>query len=179
VSIVTDEILFEDLKTSNNESSFNELYKRYSRRIMSYCFRCTGDSDTAKDLMQIVFTKIFEKRDTFTGGNFNAWLMIITRNECLMYKRTSKNLNNIDDYENYLVADNTHFDFKVKENIKKALGEMSNDMREVLELRFFDDLTYEEISEVLGISLALVKVRIHRAKSILIKKIEYLKDELR
>ena len=96
----TDEELFEKVVLSNDPIAFKEIYNRWNKRVLAYCLRAIDDEDDAKDVFQQVITNIYEKREHFKGGSFVAWLMIITRNQCLMYKRGRKNKVEISEMEN-------------------------------------------------------------------------------
>lgn len=171
----TDEDLFLLLQNDNNMSAFNILYTRYSKKVFSYCLAVFRDEDKAKDIFQIVMSSIFEKKHLFKGGSFIAWLMIITRNQCLMEKRNTKNNVEIEKFENYLVYETNEQDIFLKEKIKEIIDTLGSDYKDVIELKYYSDLTYEEIAETLNISESLVKVRLFRAKNLLIKKMEMFK----
>ena len=76
----------------------------------------------------------------------------------------------------FLHGDTVFDDFRFKEIINEALLQLPDEFREVIELRYFDELSYDEIADLLKISLSLVKVRIFRAKTILEKSLENYKD---
>lgn len=171
---LSDEELF-DLFQNGNVWAYNILYSRYSKKVFTYCLAVFRDEDKAKDVFQVVMTNIIEKKDHFKGGSFIAWLMIITRNQCLMEKRNAKNNVEIEKFENQFVSDSQDIDVILRDNIKHILNSLSEEYREVVELRYYSDLTYEEIAETLNISESLVKVRLFRAKNILIKKLEMFK----
>ncbi len=172
---LSDEDLFLLLQNDKNISAFNILYTRYSKKIFTYCLAVFRDEDKAKDVFQIVMTSIFEKKHLFKGGSFIAWLMIITRNQCLMEKRNTKNNVEIEKFENYLVYETNEQDILLNEKIKEIIETLSDEYKEVIELRYYSDLTYDEIAEALNISESLVKVRLFRAKNLLIKKMEMFK----
>lgn len=172
---LSDEELFLLLQNDDNISAFNILYTRYSKKVFSYCLAVFRDEDKAKDIFQIVMTSIFEKKQLFKGGSFIAWLMIITRNQCLMEKRNTKNNVEIEKYENYLVHETQEQDVFLREKIKEIVETLGEDYKEVIELRYYSDFTYDEIAETLNISESLVKVRLFRAKNLLIKKMEMFK----
>ncbi|MCX6155317.1 MAG: RNA polymerase sigma factor [Candidatus Kapabacteria bacterium] len=160
---IADEELFEYFQISDDKVAFQVLYDRYSKRVFAYCLRTFGNKEIAKDIFQKIMYNIIAKRDNFKGGNFLAWLMIITRNECLMEKRSAKNKEEVTD--NTLTSDSfTSTDFYLNEHIHSAVSNLHEDYREIVELRYFDDFSYEEIAKMLNISLSLVKVRLFRAK---------------
>jgi RNA polymerase sigma factor (sigma-70 family) len=165
----SDEELFELVK-SNDERAFRALYQRYSRRVYAYCLRVVGIRTAADDVFQSVFTAVYEKRDSFTGGNFASWIFTIARNFSIKASKRQKRalITNapIDDYTDYLPDehDRTGDDVIIKQALRAAIAQLGDDFREALELRYYEGLAYEEIAETLGIGLSLAKVRVFRAK---------------
>lgn len=174
---LNDEDLFEKIK-SNDINAFNVFYHRYSKKIFNYCLSVFRDSDKAKDVFQTIISNIYEKKESFNGGSLIAWVMIITRNQCLMEKRNNKDKFKVDVYENTLVDDKKVEDFYLKEQIYKSIDSLPIEYKEVIELKYFSDFTYTEIAQALNITEALVKVRLFRAKNLLTTKMENLKGYL-
>lgn len=168
-ALQTDEQLFELVK-ENDERAFRALYQRYSKRIYAYCLRVIGTRTAADDVFQSVFTAVYEKRSSFIGGNFASWIFTIARNFSIKASKRQKlaltTTSSIDDYTDYLPDedDRTGDDIIIKQALRKAIAELTDDFREALELRYYEGLSYEEISETLNIGLSLAKVRVFRAK---------------
>lgn len=175
--IETDEELFAKVREHSDTKAFNELYKRYSKRLYSYCLRVFQDRDTAQDAYQQVFVSVFEHKESFKGGNFAAWIMTITRNRCLMIKRGIRQHTDVEDVA-YKLADNTRTsDFSETEVLQMAIQKLPEEYREVIELRYFDELSYDEIAELTNTGLSLVKVRLHRAKKMLADSLSSLRRD--
>ena len=175
---IDDEELFKRFRDSGSTDSVNLLYNRYNKKICAYCLRSCPDRETAKDVFQKIFTSVVEKKDSFKGGSFIAWLIIITRNYVLMDKRAAKNVEPV--YENTLTDDELNEDdFVLRSKIRHEVDNLPEDYREMVKLRYFDDFSYNEIAEFTGVSLALVKVRLFRAKKILTKNLLPLKESLK
>jgi len=165
----TDEELFELVKRQNDEKAFRVLYRRYDKRLYAYCHRVAGDKVGAQDIFQTVITAVFEKKEQFIGGNFVAWLFTIARNASLKhteFTKRSQAYSNVDDYSEILPdnSDTTGEDILLRETVHKAMSKLQQDFREALELRYYEEFSYEEISEILNISVSLAKVRVFRAK---------------
>jgi RNA polymerase sigma-70 factor (ECF subfamily) len=159
--------LFEMLSFGGSESekAFMELYRRYSGRIFAYCRRFLGNREDALDVFQDTFIRFFESaKQERTMTNVPAFLLRIARNLCLNFKRQSRKMTTIEDYMQYETYENNSSRDELMELIKIALAELPDDYREAFILREYEGMTYNEISEFLGISLALVKIRIFRAK---------------
>jgi RNA polymerase sigma-70 factor (ECF subfamily) len=165
----TDEELFALVQENGSERAFRELYRRYDKRLLSYCLRAFGSRDAAEDVFQSVMTLVFEKRAMFTGGSFAAWLFTIARNQTLNAKQKYKITTDIDDISFALEdeGDRTGEDMILNEALKSAIAALPEEFRDPLELKHFDGFQYEEIATMLNISISLAKVRVFRAKKML------------
>lgn len=172
-----DEDLFERFKSKKDIDAFTVLYEKYSKKVFAYCLRTFNDRERAKDVFQRVFTTVVDKKDTFKGGSFIAWLMIITRNYCLLEKRNKFYYEEIKD--NTLIGFGSEKnDFLMSEFVRKQIEELPEDYRELIKMRYYDDFSYKEISEIKNWSMSQVKIKIFRAKKILMKALMPLKESL-
>jgi RNA polymerase sigma-70 factor (ECF subfamily) len=175
----TDEELFAKVQAEGDEQAFRELYRRYDKRLYGYCLRVMKTRESAEDAFQGIMAQVFEKRASFTGGNFAAWLFTIARNQSLNLKQKQRPTTNIDDVSYYLSdeSDTTSDDVLLTEALKNAIAALPDEFREPLELKHFDGFQYEEIAELLKISVSLAKVRVFRAKKLLQQALSpYLKE---
>jgi len=172
---MSDEELFMLVK-QGDEQAFNILYARYSRKILAYCITALKDKDDAKDVFQTIIFHVLENKHKFTGGNYLAWVMTIVRNNCLLHKRDKKFTDNIDDINQEKHSHNSQADFLLQEQLIKAMDELPEEYKEPIKLRYINDFSYEEIANITNCSLALVKVRVHRGKTILQKVLEPLRE---
>lgn len=141
------------------------LYRRYSQRIYTYCRKITGDNHIAEDLLQETFVKLFDAgRQGRSIDNFPAYLMTIARNLCLSHRaRSKRQYVQVEDFH-LTVRDVPYEQKELLQLIQMALELLPEDYREAFVLREYNGLAYNEISEVIGQSLDVVKVRIFRAK---------------
>jgi RNA polymerase sigma factor (sigma-70 family) len=169
----TDEELFALVREQTNELAFRTLYRRYDKRLFAYCFRAMKTREAAEDVFQSVMTLVFEKRASFTGGSFPAWLFTIARNQTLNHKQKQRITTDIDDVEYTMSdeSDRTGEDVLLADALKNAIASLPTEFREALELKHFDGFQYEEIATLLGISLSLAKIRVFRAKKLLHEKL--------
>ncbi len=179
ISKYDDLILYSMLcgKKSEAEDAFAELYARYSQRIYSYCLRTMGTPEDAKDIFQEAFLKFFDSAKSNTKvENIPAYLLKITRNICLNFKRDKRIVLNIDDFH-VSTNDQGYEQKELLQLLSMALDVLEFDYREAFVLRQYQGLTYKEISAITGESISAIKNRVWRAKE-KIKEIltPYLED---
>jgi len=151
---------------------FLKNYEKYKDKIYSYFyFRVNSNETIAEDLTQEVFLKAFEKFDTYDPERpFQSWIYKIAHNHLINYYRLQGRECCIDDHEQKTGQDTiTHINAKLEweqvlENIRTLLPKYS----EVLLLRFVDELSNQEIAEILGEDEGTIRTRISRG----IKKIK-------
>lgn len=176
----SDDELFQLMKSSEkkkSEAGFSELYSRYSQRIYAYCLRVTGYPEDANDIFQEAFTKFFynaKKNDDIQ--NIPAFILVITRNLCLNYRRDKKVNVNFEDF-NFSTHDEGYEQKELLELIAKSLELLDFEYKEAFILRQYQGMSYKEISEITSVSISAAKNRFWRAKE-KIKKIltPYLDD---
>ncbi len=157
---------------AGEERAFAELYTRYKAEIYTFCLRMLGgDSAEAGDAFQETFIKVYEKCSTFTyGENVRGWLYMIARNVALNVYRSRKPEETIENHqglastERSLSPDFLGEQRTLREALEAALAQLPHEFREPFILREFDGLAYPEIAEITGVTMSLVKIRIHRAK---------------
>ncbi len=153
------------LEDAPAQEALSALYRRYSQRIYTYCRKILGDNHTAEDLLQETFIKLYDSgKQGRVIENFPAYLMTIARNLCLSYRaRNKRSYVQVEDF--HLTARDVPYEHKeLLHLIHASLELLPDDYREAFVLREYNGLTYNEISEVIGESLDVVKVRIFRAK---------------
>lgn len=176
---LSDEEVFAEVRDHNNEQAFKALYRRYDKRIYSYCLRALGSQEDAEDVFQTIVMTIYDKRASFIDGSYAAWLFTITRNTCLKAIRNRKTTTELNEELHTPESIDGHSsDFLLKDALQHAISSLPEEYREALELRYFDDLSYEDIAQTLGISVSLAKVRVFRAKKQLTTQLSPILDEL-
>jgi RNA polymerase sigma-70 factor (family 1) len=161
-----DWFLLEELRRGK-EYAFTKIYNRYKSQIYRFCLRMLGDEEGAKDVVQEVFAKLYERSGKLeTNSNISAWLFTVARNRCLNSRRNSKKeaSGHLDELE---TKDDTAAVVElqeVKDKVARVLGKLSDDYREVLILREWSRLTYEEIAEVLNTTTSSVKSKLFKAR---------------
>jgi RNA polymerase sigma-70 factor (ECF subfamily) len=121
-----------------------------------------GDRHLAEDAAQQAFAKAVRKLPQLNNkSKFASWLAVICRNITLDLVRREKMLHATDDLST--IAAKSHED-ETTEAVREALNKLSAPAREVIFLRFYDGMTYEQISAVLGISEQAINGRLRRSK---------------
>jgi RNA polymerase sigma factor (sigma-70 family) len=170
---------FQDEKT--RDLAFNLLLKKYQQKIYWHIRRMVIDHDDADDLVQDVFIKVWKNLPGFrSDAQLYTWMYRIATNECITFLNRKKLKNNVsfDDVSHELsesLADSSYFDGdKAQMKLQKALLTLPEKQKLVFNMKYYDDMKYEEISEVLGTSVGALKSSFHLA----VKKIEaYLLSE--
>ena len=164
---------FQDEKTRNE--AFNLLLKKYQQKIYWHIRRMVVDHDDADDLVQDVFIKVWKNLLGFRNdAQLYTWMYRIASNECITFLNKKKQKNNIplDDVAYELadsLADSSYFNGdQAQRKLQEALITLPEKQRLVFNMKYYDDMKYEEISQVLGTSVGALKASFHLA----VKKIE-------
>jgi RNA polymerase sigma-70 factor (ECF subfamily) len=158
--------LLEELKRGK-QYAFTKIYNRYKSQVYRFCLRMLSDEEGAKDVVQEVFAKLYERSGTLkTNSNLSAWLFTVARNRCLNSRRNSRK--EAPGYMDELETDNDPQAIAelqdVKDQVARVLGKLSEDYREVLILREWNRLSYGEIAEILNTTTSSVKSKLFKAR---------------
>ena len=139
------------------------LYQRYKRPLLNFFLRFGVEWEASHDLTQQTFYRLIIYKHTFKEGHeFKAWIYRIARNIFHDYlKDNHLKMSRLD--ESVEVFEEENEDDQQHKLVQMALKKLSPDFREVLQLSRYENLKYEQIAEVLNISVSLVKVRVFRA----------------
>lgn len=154
-----------------DEFAFVALYNRYKGPIYAFCAKMLLDRAVAQDVMQETFVRVYENRQRLINtGSFKSWLFTIARNQCLNALRRSKRYTEFDEMaaDVHAFDGETSFERLMKaeqmELVNRFLNELSPEYREVLVLREYQNLTYEEIAAVTRNTVSSVKSRLFKAR---------------
>lgn len=183
----SDEQLMADVQ-NDNPYSFEELYNRYGKRLLVYFFRMLGEEEKAQDFLQDIFLKIIERPDSFDPDKiFSKWIFSIAANMCkneYRYREVRKNAHNGRMKNTGLTRETKiddeldHAQFKMK--LIREIQELDADQRNTFLLRFQENFSIREISQILSCSEGTVKSRLHyitRKLAIKLKDFDPLKEE--
>jgi len=147
---------------SGDPDSFTELCRRHYPAMVAIAHSALGDRHLAEDAAQQAFAKAAEKLPQLKKkSQFAGWLAAICRNAARDIVRNTKLLRSANDVS--MIAAEPREE-SVNETVKEALSKLSASAREVIFLRYYDGMSYEQISAVLGISEQAINGRLRRAK---------------
>ena len=167
---MTDKEILDLYNSGQRELAFKELVNSYSERLYWHVRRLLCSHEDTDDLLQDVFVKIWSSLSTFRGeSQLYTWLYRIATNESLNFLQkqkiraalqfesmTSKIEERIDE-DTLLDGD------QLQRDLMKAIQRLPSKQRTVFIMRWFDDLSYEDISEILGTSVGALKASYHFA----------------
>ena len=162
----------------NNPIAQRALYDKYARKMMAVCLRYGRDYDTAHDLMQEGFIKVFTAIDSYTGnGSFEGWIRRIFINTALEYLRRNDILRetvDIDDSEPMQEIDYSTVEQMSADELMELVAELPTGFRTVFNLFVVEGYNHKEIGEMLGITESTSRSQLTRAKKWLQKRISEL-----
>lgn len=167
--------------TAGNNGAFGLLYERYRQRIHAFCRRMVRDDALAEDIVQDTFVKARASLASLhDAASVRTWLFRIARNEAFMKLREANHVSGAGDepFEGLTPLD-TLIEIEEREAVRRLLGMLRPQYREVLVLREYEEMSYEEIAAVTETSLPSVKSRIFKARKALAAKLKALYAERR
>jgi RNA polymerase sigma-70 factor, ECF subfamily len=184
VGNLTDEQLVETA-IKENPDAFGEIVKRWERKIFALCYGMLSREEDARDATQETFISAYRNLSNFRGeAKVSSWLHRIAVNQCLTKQRRSKIR-----HESYLEDENEGNEIRfatpahlspsrtTEQNerlklVRQAVGSLPEELREVIVMKEFNEMTFQEISETLEIPLSTVKSRVYTALKQLRLKLE-------
>jgi len=170
-----DEILAKFSVESTRNEAFNLLVTKYQEKIYWHIRRLVVDHDDADDLVQEVFIKVWKNLSKFrSDSKLYTWIYRIATNDCITFLNKKKQRNNIplddvsDELSESLIASSYFNGDKIQMKLQQALLILPEKQRLIFNMKYYDELKYEEISEILGTSVGALKASFHIA----VKKIE-------
>ena len=165
-----------DMVLGGDSRAFEYLFNRYGDSLHQlYLQRTWGNEDDTNDLIQEIFVKAFLNLNSYDRRyTFGQWIYTIAKNTFIDYVRKRRDDLSIDNSRGEYIGQPISLTPNPEENIVRAeqriqleqyLEKMSPKYRQLIELRFFKDLSYEEIAEQLRLPLGTVKTQIHRART--------------
>lgn len=154
---------------------FSRIVNLYAEKLYWQIRKMVLNHDDANDLLQNTFMKAWANIDLFRGeAKLSTWLYRIALNECITFlkKQRAQNQVSIDDNDLFLMdqlKDDPYFDGDdLQKRLQEAILTLPEKQRIVFLMKYYDDMKYEEMSEILGTSVGALKASYHHA----VKKIE-------
>ena len=174
-----------------DDTAFSALVRKYQRSVHALAWRKIGDFHIAEDITQDTFLKAYQRLSTLKEPqSFVSWLYVITANQCKAWLRKNRAwMQALEDtssaqlekatYSEYIIAENERMTTETqREVVKKLLAKLQESDRTVITLYYLGGMTYEEISEFLGVSEAAIRNRLYRARRRLKKEEPMIREAL-
>lgn len=160
---------------ANSERKFQQLlYNMFSAKMFAVCLRYANEYNSAQDLLQEGFVKVFRNIEKFRGeGSFEGWVRRIFVNTAIEHYRKQVNLYALHDSEAkmYEYYEDNALETLKKEDIVKMIQQLSDGYRTVFNLYVIEGYSHKEIGDMLGISEGTSKSQLARARYLLQKMI--------
>ncbi|MCX6789340.1 MAG: RNA polymerase sigma factor [Candidatus Gribaldobacteria bacterium] len=172
----TDEQITQLVQKGDNQA-FGFLVEKYEASIKRYARKFTQDPETINDITQTVFLKAFSHINSFNAKlKFSSWLYRIAHNELVNFLKKKKELP-LFDFDTFWPhsapgkkeLENETEKIMMRETFEKCLAKIPAKYKEVINFYYLEDLSYEEIANILRIPISTIGVRLKRGKTILRK----------
>lgn len=169
------ELLLQFRQSATKERAFTAILKKYQEKLYWHIRRMVVDHEDANDVLQNMFIKVWKGLENFReDSQLYTWLYRIATNECLSFleqqkKRSTVSLGDVEEGLSNQVKADANFDpAKLEWKLQLAIQQLPEKQRLVFNLRYFDELPYNEMSRILDTSEGALKASYHHAA----KKIE-------
>ena len=169
------ELLIQFRNPVTKEKAFTAIIKKYQEKLYWHIRRMVVDHDDANDILQNMFIKVWKSLENFReDSQLYTWLYRIATNECLTFleqqkRRSAVSLSDVESgLSNKIKADENFDANKLEWKLQLAMQQLPEKQRIVFNLRYYDEMPYEEMSRVLDTSEGALKASYHHAA----KKIE-------
>jgi len=180
-----------------DREAFRELFEAHKDRVWTVALRFTGDESAARDVTQQVFLKLFTSIAGFRHeSNFKTWLYRMVANECMDEFRKRRRLIPLDffrpasgaerdedcggvemkDWRQEPLQEERLAQLEVSEAVLAALTQLKPKLRMAIVLKYFEDMSYEQMAEALGCSMGTVASRLNRGHKELARRLVHLKQ---
>ena len=181
MNLTEEELQLQLSQPHKRAGAFSIIVRSYQERLYWHIRKMVMSHEDANDVLQNTFLKAWNAIDGFRGDSrVSTWLYRIATNETLTFlaNKRMRNLQSVDDVEDVLLqnlkADNYFNGNDAQLKLQKAILTLPDKQRLVFNMKYFDDVTYEELETILGTSVGALKASYHYA----VKKIEkFLEDE--
>jgi RNA polymerase sigma-70 factor, ECF subfamily len=194
--MVSERRLIEACQRGDREA-FRDLFDAHKDRVWTVALRFTGDESAARDVTQQVFLKLFTSIAGFRHeSNFRTWLYRLVANECMDEFRKMRRLVPFDffrhapsdereencgeaeikEWRQEPLQEERMARLEISEAVSAAMSQLKPKLRMAIVLKYFEDLSYEQMAEALGCSIGTVASRLNRGHKALARKLAHLKE---
>ena len=159
---------------NGDQRAFAQLVERYSGAVYNLCYRMLGNGQDAEDAAQEVFLRAYTRLGSFDlNRRFSTWLLSIASNYCIdRLRRRRYAWLTLDDVAFWLPSggpgpERTALDRERDDRVQQALLQLPENYRLVTVLRYWHDMSYDEIAAHTGLTESALKTRLHRARKML------------
>jgi RNA polymerase sigma-70 factor (ECF subfamily) len=158
------------------------IYERYKVGLYSFCYRLLGDGNSAEDVVHETFSKLLSERGKLQNpASLKSWMFTIARNEAFAVLNQNKKIRLLTG-DDEIFSDETPLTAMETNERKKVIETLLNQLlpqyKEVLLLKEFELMNYEEIASITGTSISAVKSKLFKARKELMEKAKpYLKED--
>ncbi len=176
---------------NGSAAAFAELVDRYEKPLFAYVYRmnCTASDLEPEDITQDIFLKVYKNMNNFKqlqGACFSTWLFTIARNHCIGLMRKNKNdkrskaledkaMSDLNDRQ-YTNPQKTASQKELAANVATAVTTLPEQFRSALILRYYEDMSYAQIAQILQCNEGTAKSRVARAKQMLTKLLDKIRQ---
>ena len=176
IKALSDEVLFNLFQDNKNKEMMGELFKRYTHLVFGVCFKYLKDEEKARDAAMQVFEQLLTKPAKQDIRSFKDWLFILTKNHCLMlirHEQAGQRVLNekFYDLQSEIMESSSRmhlYDAEEQEQrfarLRVALARLPDEQRQCVELFYYEDKSYQEITHLTGYDLNKVKSYLQNAK---------------
>ena len=183
VSMVAEETDREllDACRRGESGAYRALFEKYKDKVYSVALRYTGDAAAAQDIAQDTFLKLFSAIEGFRGdAGFESWLYRLVVNRCFDQKRRTRRLMPLIDevFSALRAPDESILDevlrSEMSAHVASVVASLPPDQHMVVVLRYTQNLSYDEIAEILGCSSGTIGSRLNRAHRVIARRLSHL-----
>lgn len=155
---------------AGDKQAYAKIINKYKNQLYATILRMTKNPQDAQDLVQDAFIKVYHQLEKFNGqGTFASWLYRVSINHCMdVFRKKQYKIKHVEMSEQFVPdKNNPEVIFLKREkqrHLEKLLATLPDDERMIILLRYANELSYEEISELLNTSVSTVRNKLHRAK---------------
>ncbi|MCK4418089.1 MAG: sigma-70 family RNA polymerase sigma factor [Candidatus Latescibacteria bacterium] len=178
--------------TKGDTAAFNKIVNRYQGRLLNFVYRFTGDRETAQDIVQETFLRVYRKREQYCStANLSTWIFTIAGNLAKSELRHRKRWHLVsigkegrqdvaEKIADQSLGPNQIAEKKaIERNIQEAIESLPPKYREAVILRDIEAMPYEQIAQIVGCPVGTAKSRVNRGRLQLQKKLEQIIDQIR